>query len=108
MEYTYIPESLSCCLNTFKYCVSCTDWKISVRSNVFLVPIFPLLSHSIVVFFFPVGLLFLSQHSQPVFLGVEVSSVSWLGQLTVNKKPTGKKNTTIEWDDDGKIVNKNK
>ena len=34
-------------------------------------------------FLFPVGLSLLSQHSQQVLLGVEVSSVSWLGQLTV-------------------------
>ena len=58
-----------------------------------------------VVFFFPVGLLLLSQHSQQVLLGAEVYSVSWIGQVTVeccdnNERPTGKKNTTIEWDYD--------
>ena len=40
-------------------------------------------------------------------VGVEVSSVSWLGKLTINcrdndGRPTGKKNISIEWDDDGK------
>ena len=64
----------------------------------------------------------LSQHSQQVLLGVEDFSVSWLGQeaeetSTPNKicwecdndeSPTGKKNTTIEWVDGGKVGNKNK
>ena len=34
--------------NTFKYHVSCTDGKISVRINLLLLPIFPSLSDSIV------------------------------------------------------------
>ena len=98
---------------TSKYHVSCTDGKISLRINLFLLPIFPS-SHSRDVFFFRVGLSSLTRHSQQILLGVEVSSVSWLGQFTktcwechVNdKRPTGKKNTTIEWDDCGKIDNK--
>ena len=32
-------------------------------------------------------------------VGVEVTSVSWLGQLT---RPTGQKHTYIRWDDGGK------
>jgi hypothetical protein len=88
-------------------------WEVLVRINLFLLPIFPQSSHSIVVFLFSVGLSLLSQHSQQVLLAVEVSSISWLGQSTVicwdnNERPTGKKNTTIEWDDGGKIGNKNK
>ena len=86
-------------------------------------------SHSIVVFF-PIGLSSLLRHFQQVLLGVEVSSVSWLGQLTVNypnqgtqetstpnktcwkchdndKRPKGN-NTAIEWDNGGKIGNQNK
>ena len=51
------------------------------------------------MFFFPVGLSLVSQHSQQVFLGVEVCEN--------NERPTGKKNTIIEWDDGGKIGNKN-
>ena len=47
--------------------------------SIFLLPIFPPSSHSMVVFFFPVGLSMLSQHSQRVLLGVEVFSVPWLG-----------------------------
>jgi hypothetical protein len=45
-------------------------------------------SHSIVVFFFPAHLLSLSLHFQQVLLGVEVSSVSWLEQLTVGVEIT--------------------
>ena len=47
----------------------------------FLLPIFPPSSYSIVVFFFLVGLSSITRHSQQVLSGVEVSSVSWLGQL---------------------------
>ena len=38
-------------------------------------------------------------------VGVEVSSISWLGQLTgINdERPTGNKHTTVGWDDGGKI-----
>ena len=43
---------------------------------------FSSLSHQTLVCFFPVGLSLLIQHFQLV-LWVEVSSVSWLGKLTV-------------------------
>ena len=52
-----------------------------VRINLFLLPIFPPSSHSIVVSFFPVGLSSLSRHSQQVLFGDEVSSVSWIAQF---------------------------
>ena len=55
-------------------------WKISVRFKLEL--LFSPSAHSIVVFF-PVGLSSLSRDFQQVLLGVEVSPVSWLGQLTV-------------------------
>ena len=54
---------------------------VEARNNLFLLPIFPPSSHSIVVFFFPAGLSLLTRHSQQVLCGVEVSPVSWLGQL---------------------------
>ena len=44
-------------------------------------------------FLFPVGLSLLSQHSQQVLLGVDVSSVSWLGQLTVEVEITEETST---------------
>ena len=44
--------------------------------------------------FFSVGLSLLVQHFQQVSWVPEVTSVSWLGQLTV-----GNKNTTYEWND---------
>ena len=69
-------------INIFKYHVSCTDGKISVRINLSLLPTSPPSFHSIVVFYF-LGLSLLSQHSQQVLLGVGVSYISWLGQLTV-------------------------
>ena len=56
----------------------CTNGKISVRINLFLFPILPPSSHSIVVFFFPVGLSSLTQHLQQVIYGVEFSSVTQL------------------------------
>jgi hypothetical protein len=66
------------------------------------------------VFFFPVALSLLSLHSQLILLGVEISFVSWLGRLTETcleycdnkERSTGKKNTTMEWDDSGIIGNK--
>ena len=64
--------------------------------NLFLLPIFPPSSHPIVVFFFPIGLSSLS-HSQLVLLG-----------FYNDGRSTGKKNTTIECDDSGKIGDKNK
>ena len=99
---------------------SCTNVKISVRINLFLLPIFPPLSHSIAVFFFPVGLSSLMQHSQQV-LWVLKSLLSPVSKLNSNcqlpkteeiltpyntcwkccvndERPTGKKNTTVEWD----------
>ena len=67
---------------TFKYHVSCTDEKVSVRINLFLLPIFPPSSHPTVVFLscrpFVVNTTFSTD-----LVGVQVSSVSWLGQLTV-------------------------
>ena len=50
----------------FKYHVSCTDGKISVRNNLFLLPIFPPSSHPSIVCFFPVGISLLIQHFQQV------------------------------------------
>ena len=42
-------------------------------------------------------------------VGAEVTSVSWLLKMLYNnKRPTGKKHTNVEWDDGGKIGNKNK
>ena len=41
-------------------------------------------------------------------VGVEVTSVSWLGQMTVgvccynNERPTGQKQPTVRWKDGGK------
>ena len=35
-------------------------------------------------------------------MGVKVSSVSWLGRID-DERPTGKKHTTVGWDDGGKI-----
>ena len=51
-----------------------------------------------------VGLSSLKRHFQQVFYGVEISCVS----CRINdKRPTGKKKI-LEWDDGGKIGNKNK
>ena len=79
-------------------------------------------SHSIVMFFFPVGLSSLSRYFQQVLLGVKFlfPFLAWTPNVnspsqetedtsTPNKtfwkcrdndgRPTGKKNTTFEWDD---------
>ena len=53
-----------------------------------------------VVFFFPVGLSLLSQHSQQFF---------WvLKFVVITTKGLQEGKTTVEWDDGGKICNKNK
>ena len=62
--------------HTYKYHVSSTDGKILVRINLLFYLYFPLLSHPTFVCFFPVGLSLLIQYFQ-------VTSVSWLGQMTV-------------------------
>jgi hypothetical protein len=53
-------------VNTFKYHVTCTDGKISVRINLLFYLYFPPSFHLTVVFFCPVGLLLLIQHFQQV------------------------------------------
>ena len=73
---------------------------VEARNNLFLLPIFPPSSHSIVVFFFPAGLSLLSQNSQQVLLGVE--------NVVITTKGLQERKTTIEWDDGGKIGKKNK
>ena len=45
-----------------------------VRINLFLLPIFPTSSHSIVVFFLPVGFSLLKRHSQQVWIGQDLKS----------------------------------
>ena len=45
-------------------------------------------SSYLIVVSFPVGLSSLSRHFEQVLLGDEVSSVSWVGQLTVGVKIT--------------------
>ena len=50
--------------HTFKYHVSCTDGKISVR--IIILPIFPQSYHPTVVCFFPVGLSSLIRHFQQI------------------------------------------
>ena len=94
-------------MNTFKYHVSCTDGKISVQINLFLLPIFLPSSHSIVMFFFPVGFSSLKRHSQQALLGAEVSSVSEpasrpVENVVLTTKGLQERKNSIEWDDGGK------
>ena len=78
---------LSDSINTFKYCVLCTNGKISVRI-IYLLFYF-------IFFLFPVG-----------------KKTQLLNRTTVEKYTikinNRKENITIEWDDGGKIVNRNK
>jgi hypothetical protein len=85
-------------VNTCKYHVSYTDGKISVRIHLFLLPIFPPSPHSIVVFL-----------SCRPFVVITTFSTGLVGRCECcgyNERPTGKENT-IEWDDGGRIGNKN-
>ena len=52
--------------NNFKYHVSCTDGKISVRINLLFYIYFPPSSHLTFVCFYPVGFSLLIQHFQQV------------------------------------------
>ena len=69
-------------INTFKYHVSCTDGKISVRINLLFYLFFTVVPSNTCVFLscrpFVVNTTFLTG-----LVGVKVSSVSWLGHLTV-------------------------
>ena len=58
---------------------------------IIILPIFPQLSHLPVVCFFPVGLSSLIRHFEQVLWVLKFHS------------PTGKKHTTVGWDDGGKI-----
>ena len=87
--------------NTFKYHVSCTDGTISVRVINFYCLFFHRRPTQKLCFLscwpFVVDATFST--------GLVVSSVSWLAQLSTAYR---KENTTYEWDDGGKIGNKNK
>ena len=68
-------------LNTFKYLVSCTDEKISVTINLLFYLYFPPSSHLIYVCMFLSCRPFVVITLSTSLVGVEVTSVSWLGQL---------------------------
>ena len=63
-------------INIFKYHVSCTDGKISVRIDLLFYP-----SNTCV--FLSCRPFVVNTTFSACLVGVEVSSVSWLGQLTV-------------------------
>ena len=70
--------------NVFKYHVSCTDGKISVRIKIAITLIFRFRRRPIqLVVFVTVGLSSFLRHLWQVLLYVEVFSVARLGQLTV-------------------------
>ena len=70
------------CVNTFKYLVSCTDGKISVRIKNGITFIFRFrLRPNLIVVFVPLGLSSFLRHLLQALLGAEVSSVVWLGQF---------------------------
>ena len=115
-------------INTFKYHVSCTDGKISVRINLLFYLYFPPSSHPKFVCFFPVGLLLLIKQFQQILwelklllflgLGSDLNSNCQLPKsgdrrnfnsynncwkcCINNERPTGKKHTNFGWDDGGK------
>ena len=95
-------------LNTFKYQVSCTDGKISVR--ILLITYFSTVVPCTSCVFFPVGLLSLTWH----FLTVPVvPSVSLMTEGTkrpvenvvLTMKGLQERKHTCEWDEGGKIGN---
>ena len=71
--FSPIPE-----INTFKYHVFCTDGKISVRINL---PLFSTVVPSIICMFMSCRP-FVVIPTLTGLVGVEVTSVPWLGQLT--------------------------
>ena len=77
-----IRDGLSSKIHSFKYHVSCTDGKISVRINLLFYLFFTVIPSNSCVFLscrpFVVNTSFTTG-----LVGVEVSSVSWLGQVTV-------------------------
>ena len=75
-----VEEELNIC-SIFKYHVSVRYWFIFITYFFTVVPFY-------VVFFFPVSLSSFMRHCQQVLKGVKVSSVSWLGQLTVGVQIT--------------------
>ena len=131
-------------INTFKYHVSCTGGKISVRINLLFYLFFTVVPSNSCVFLS--SRLFVVNTFSSGLVGAEVSSVSWLGQLEFksliiaivgfqliitiisdlnsncqlpksadrtnfnthktcwecrvnNERPTGKKHTSVGWDD---------
>ena len=88
-------ENCKSFINTFKCRVACTRGEISVRIKIAIAFNFRFPIQLVV--FVPVGLSSFLRYLLQVFLGVQVPSVTRLGQLTVGKKderPTGK-NPTI-------------
>ena len=80
-------------VNTFKYHVSCTDGKISVRINLLFCLYFPPSPHLIYVCFCPVGLSLLYQHFQQVL---------WVLKLLQNRNIYILDGTTVE--NKGKLI----
>ena len=83
----------------FKYHVSCTDGKISVRINLLLY-LFVTVVPSNTCVFVSCRHFFVNTTFSTGLVGVEVSSD--------NVRPTGKKHINVGWDDDvkiGKIIN---
>ena len=76
-----VPPSLEpSYTNTFKYHVFCTDGKISVRINL---PLFSTVVPAIICMFLSCRPFVVIKTLSTVLVGVEVTSVSCLGQLTV-------------------------
>ena len=74
-------------INTFKSIFHALMGKTQLELFIFITFFFHCHPIQCCVFFL-VGILSLMQHSQQVLYGVEVSSVSWLGQLTVGVQIT--------------------
>ena len=88
--YNYFENFWQSVIDTFKYRVSCTDGKISVRINYFFTYFSTVVPPNSLCFF-PVGLLLLIQPHK-----------TWWKCIN-NESSTGKKHTTVGWDDVGKL-----
>ena len=84
--------------NVFKYHVSCTDGKTSVRIKIGITFIFRFHRRPIqLVVFIPIGLSYLLRHRRQILLGVKVPSVAWPEQLTVGVQITDWGEISLHW-----------
>ena len=94
MNFTNIKHVKYTFINTFKYHVSCTDGKISDRINLSFYLFFTVVPFNRCAFLF-CGHFVVNMTFSTGLGGVKKFRIN-------DEKPTGKKHTTVGWDDGGK------